>query len=47
MVGRLFPIAVAVCEAGAAMVYWWQGEWRLAVIWTGYAAAAVALAWTH
>lgn len=45
MVGRLFPIAVAVCEAGAGLVYLWQREWRLAIIWLGYAVAAVALAW--
>jgi hypothetical protein len=41
---RVFPYLVAIGEAGAALVYLYNREWRLAVIWGGYAIAAVALA---
>jgi hypothetical protein len=44
VVRYVFPLAVAVCETGAALVYLSRGEWRLAIIWIGYAFAAWALA---
>ena len=39
----VFPIAVAVLEVGAAVVYVINKEWALAVAWFCYAVAAVAL----
>ncbi len=41
----IFPIAVAVLETGAALVFLYLREWRLFVLWTGYSVAAYALAW--
>jgi len=41
---RFFPYLVAAGETGAALVYLYNHEWRLAIIWGGYAVAAVALA---
>lgn len=40
----VFPVAVAVCELGACLVYLWHREWLLAIVWGGYAIAAFALA---
>jgi hypothetical protein len=44
VVERVFPYAVAVLETGAALVYLYQGNWRLTILWAGYAVAAYALA---
>jgi hypothetical protein len=39
-----FPWAVAVLEAGACVVFAWQGNTRMTILWLGYAVAAFALA---
>jgi hypothetical protein len=40
----IFPIGVAALETGAALVYAWQGNVKLSVLWGGYAVAAWVLA---
>lgn len=39
----VFPIAVAVLETGAALMYAWQGDVARAILWGGYAIAAWVL----
>lgn len=43
-VGRIFAVAVAVLETCAALGYAYERNWRLTILWTGYAIAAWALA---
>lgn len=43
MMRTLFPIIVACAETGAGLVFLWRQEWRLAILWLGYAVAAWAL----
>ena len=38
-----FPCLVGLLDVGAALVYLWQGQWALAIVWACYAIAAVAL----
>ena len=40
---QLFPSGVALLETGAALVYAWHGNIKMAVFWAGYAVAAWAL----
>lgn len=40
---QLFPAIVACLCFIAAAVYFWQGEWRLGVIWTCYGLVDVVL----
>lgn len=42
--GQIFPYAVAALETAAAVVFIIRGEWRLSILWSGYAVAAWALA---
>ena len=44
MTNNVFPYAVAVLEAGACLVFAWQGNTRMTILWLGYAVAAFALA---
>ncbi len=39
-----FPYAVAWLEVGACLVYAWQGDVRMTILWGFYAGAAFALA---
>ena len=39
-----FPVAVAVLETGAALMFGWAGNTRMAILWGGYAVAAWVLA---
>lgn len=41
---HVFPFAVAFLELGACLVYLAHREWRMAILWGGYAVAAFALA---
>ena len=41
---HLFPFAVAVLETGAAIVFAYHGNGRMALLWGGYAVAAWVLA---
>lgn len=41
---RLLPLAVAVLCTGASAVYAFQGGWKAAFIWGGFAIADWALA---
>jgi hypothetical protein len=40
----IFPYTVAHVELAASIVYMFRREWRLAILWGGYAIAAFALA---
>jgi len=44
MRGILFAYAIAVMESCAALAYAYEANWRLAILWGGYAIAAYALA---
>ena len=44
---HLFPILVAILETGAALVFAWHRDVRMAILWGGYAVAAWALAGVH
>jgi hypothetical protein len=41
---RILPVAVSVLELGAGAVYFWRGNYRLAIVWicVGIANAAFA-----
>ncbi len=41
---RFFPTLVALLEGAACLVYLYKHEWRLGLIWFGYAIAASAFA---
>lgn len=41
---QVFPFAVAVLEMGAAAVYGYYGNWRLAIVWAGVSVANFAFA---
>lgn len=41
---QVFPYAVAGLETAAALVYIGHHNWRMAILWGGYAIAAWALA---
>ena len=41
---RVFPYLVAWLELCACLVYLYHREWRMSVLWGGYAVAAFALA---
>ena len=40
----VFPLAVAALETGAALVFAYHGNVRMAILWGGYALAAWVLA---
>ena len=44
MTPNLFPLIVALMEAGARIVCLCQRQWLMAIVWAGYTAASVALA---
>lgn len=44
MLIRFFPTLVALLELAACLVYLAKHEWRLAIVWGGYAIAASAFA---
>lgn len=41
---RFFPYTIAVLDIGAAIVYCLNGQWRLALMWSCYAVATIAVA---
>ncbi len=41
---HIFPVAVAVLECAAGIIYLADQNWRLAILWLGYGIAAFALA---
>lgn len=43
-VEQWFPYAVALLEFGAFVVFAWQRNWRMTILWLGYAIGAFALA---